>query len=144
MDKSVPDQFAAIALQPDRSTRPELQPIPPLPLPETRLESRVSDGLGAPPPAARMRTPEDMRARMAELRAHYAPFLENHTPPLPFARPRLDLREFEFRFEEPLDRADAQRPYAANNNMGRSHHPALPRAGRALGSLLPPHLQRAA
>ena len=63
MTDKIVDQFAAIALRPARSNRPALQPIPPLSLPNKRLESRLNDGLGAPPPAARLRTPQDVRAR---------------------------------------------------------------------------------
>jgi hypothetical protein len=104
------DQFAAIAQQPHRSTRPALLPIPPLRLPERRLECDHSDHLGAPGPAARLRTDADLRARMTELRQHYAPFLQDRTPALPRPRPRLDLREFLFRFETAEDRLDASRP----------------------------------
>jgi hypothetical protein len=58
-----------------------------------------------------MRTEADLRARVSELKQHFAPFLQNLTPPLPHVRPRQDLRRFLFRFEEPADRGDARRPY---------------------------------
>lgn len=106
-----PDRFAAIALRPAPASRAVLPHLPPLELPERRLESDLSDGLGVPPAPARLRTPEDLRWRLAELKERYAPFLEDHTPAAPISRPRLGLEEFSFRFETPEDRADSARQY---------------------------------
>ena len=103
------DPFAAIALQPAKTSRPMLEPIPPLTLIQRNLESDVSDGLGAPPPAPRLASQADLKVRMAELRQHYGPFLQNHTPLLPIHRPQQNLEQFLFRFETADDRQDAHR-----------------------------------
>ena len=113
------DPFAAIALQPAKTSRPQLEPIPPLALIERNLESDLSDGLGAPPPATRLASPADLTVRMAELRQHYHPFLQNHTPSLPFNRPQQNLEQFLFRFETAEDRQDAHRPYGDNGDWER-------------------------
>jgi len=106
------DPFAAIALQPVKTSRPKLEPLPPLPVIERNLESEQSDGLGIPSPAPRLASEADLSARMVELRQHYKPYLEDHTPPTPAARPRQELGQFLFRFETAEDRQDAHRPYS--------------------------------
>ncbi len=111
MGNANPDRFAAIALRPAPATRPVFPHLPPLELPERHLESDLSDGLGAPAAPARLRTVEDLRRRLAELKERYAPFLQNHTPPPSRTRPQQALTDFLFRFETAEDRADARRPY---------------------------------
>jgi hypothetical protein len=106
------DVVAAIALEPPPSARRGvLEPRPPLPVPDIELESRRGDPGVSFPHRAVMRTRGEFRAELAALRRKYAPYLEDRTPPVESARARVEFDTFDFRMEEPADRAGIERVF---------------------------------
>lgn len=108
---NVGDMFEDMAVGVDIRHRGGMEAVPAPKLPPKRLPLDPLDNEAAPPPHNKLDSPEKLRRRLRELREWYKPFLEDHTPPNPQARPRVDLETFDFRFEEPADYTDAQRPY---------------------------------
>ena len=82
---------------------------PPPSLPAIELESRHSDPSVNIPQRQRMRTLQDFRLALRELRNQYQPFLADYTPPAPITRARVELDAFQFRMEEPEDLHDISR-----------------------------------
>ena len=95
----------------DAPRRPEMEAVPAPVLPPRTLPSAGQPALSPPPPHEKLDSHEKMDQRVAELRAHYEPFLRDLTPADPEARPRRWLERFDFRFEQTEDRADVQRQY---------------------------------
>jgi hypothetical protein len=58
-----------------------------------------------------MRTREEFRSALAELRRQYAPYLEGHTPPAASSRARVEFDTFDFRMEEAADSTDIARVF---------------------------------
>ncbi len=94
----------------DRESRPDMEAVPAPDLPDRPLPTDNNPNLQKPSPHDKLDSPEKLRARVRELRQHYQPFLQDHTPEIAHPRPRRSLDRFAFRFEEPEDRADAHRP----------------------------------
>jgi hypothetical protein len=103
------DRFAAIAIQPAPPRRLQLRENPPPSLPGIELESARSNPSVEFPERHFMRTREEFRAALAELRKQYDPFLADCTPAAPVTRARLELDTFQFRMEEPDDLRDFSR-----------------------------------
>lgn len=100
------DVFAAIALETPPPQRPHGAEKRPPVLPDVQVESSKSDASVVLPHRKTMRTREEFRAGIAELRKRYAPFLEDRTPAAPATRDRIELDTFQFRMEEAQDRQD--------------------------------------
>jgi len=100
------DGFAAIALQTAPPRRPSLRENPPPVLPPIELEASRSNPTLDFPRRHMMRTNEEFRSALADLRKKYARFLADCTPPAQVTRERLDLDTFQFRMEEPQDLLD--------------------------------------
>jgi len=106
------DFFADMAAgMDDAPRRPEMEAVPAPALPPRELSTQGKPGLAPPPAHEKLDSHEKMNRRVAELRAHYEPFLRDLTPSDPDARPTRWLKRFDFRFEEDADKADVQRPY---------------------------------
>ena len=106
------DFFADMAAgMDDVPRRPEMEAVPAPVLPPRMLPSDGEPGLQPPPAHEKLDSHEKMDRRVAELRAHYEPFLRDLTPADPEARPTRWLERFDFRFEMAEDLADVQRPY---------------------------------
>jgi hypothetical protein len=103
------DQFATMAIQPAPPLRVHLRENPPPSLPTIELESGRSNPSVDFPQRHSMQTREEFRARLAELRKQYEPFLADYTPTAPVTRARIELDTFQFRMEEPEDLRDISR-----------------------------------
>ncbi len=103
------DIFAAIALEPPAPTRPQFRDKLPPVLPDIELESTHSNPAVNFPRRQVMQTRQEFRAALAKLKAQYAPYLTDGTPPAASTRARLELDSFQFRMEEPEDRNDITR-----------------------------------
>jgi len=103
------DRFAAIALQPAPAIRGHLVDNPPVPVPDIELESTQSNAAVDFPERHIMRTREEFRAALADLRKQYEPFLADYVPAAPVTRTRVELETFQFRMEEPEDLHDISR-----------------------------------
>jgi hypothetical protein len=104
--------FAAMDAGMEGEGRPDMEPVPRPVLPDRQLSAESDRSLTVPAAHDKLDSAKKLRARVAVLRRHYAPFLRDRTPPHEPSRPRLDLRAFDFRLETREDRADGQRPYA--------------------------------
>jgi len=110
------DFFAAIALETPPSDRKGLsEKLPPL-LPALELESSRNNPSTAFPRRKVMKTREEFRAALEELKKKYAPFLEDHTPTATSTRDRLALDDFDFRMEEPEDLKDISRVWRGDGS----------------------------
>ena len=106
------DVVAAIAFEsPPASRRTVLEPKPPVPVPDIEVESRRSDPTMNFPRRQMVRTREEFRSALTEMRRRYAPYLEDHTPPAASTRTRVELDTFDFRMEEAADRTDIARVF---------------------------------
>ena len=103
------DVFAAIALETPKPARPQLRENPPPVLPAIELQSSRSNPAVTFPRYPHMRTREEFRAALAELRRKSEPFLADLTPRAPQTRARLELDSFQFRMEETEDQQDFAR-----------------------------------
>ncbi len=103
------DIFAAIGLGPAPAQRPQLEEKLPPSLPPLEVESSKSNPGVEFPHRHVMRTREEFRSALAELKKHYAPYLENHTPSAASTREKLELDDFQFRMEEQEDFKDISR-----------------------------------
>ena len=103
--------------------RPAMEAVPAPEPPSSRLAIDNDATVVDPPAHDKLDSAEKLAARVAELRRQYEPFLRDLTPPDPLARPRQGLAEFDFRFEEAEDRAEAQRPYGEDGAWERVRLP---------------------
>lgn len=106
------DLFAAMAAGMDVEPKPDMEPVPAPRLSDQPLPTASKPSLQEPKAFDKLDSPAKLDQRVAELRRHYASFLEDCTPPNPEPRPRLNLSSFRFRFETPEDLSDVQRPYS--------------------------------
>jgi len=116
------ERFAAVEAQP-APPRAAMRENPPPALPSLELESERSDDSVEFPERHRIRTREEFRAALAELRSQYEPFLRDHTPPVPATRARVELDTFQFRMEEPEDLVDISRVSRGEGSWQDVHIP---------------------
>ena len=94
--------------------REDTERIPALPRPERELPHDAADARESErlPAWETVHDEASFHAELQRWRDWAGPWLEDHTQASRAeARPTLDLREFDFRFETPEDLADAQRRY---------------------------------
>ncbi len=117
------DVVAVIALEPPPSHRSRLEENVPPVLPPIELEASHSNPGVDFPERHVMRTKEEFRAALAELRKKYEPFLADYAPPAQQTRAPLELDTFQFRMEEPEDRQDFGRVWRGEGAWQAVHIP---------------------
>jgi hypothetical protein len=99
------DAFAEIATMAPVPLRPGLaQPSRAL-APETPLPLRSGSTAFSRPLSQKIQTAEELSAALEEMRARMSPFLADLAPALPATRARFSLDTFQWRIEQPADRA---------------------------------------
>lgn len=123
------DRFAEIAteLVSDRHAVLEHPEAPPKPA--NRLPLRV--GPGTPfRRSKKIKTAEDLRQELGDLRKRMQPFLEDLSPRLPETRGEVKVEAFDWRIETPGDRADFP---AVQQGSGAWEKVSIPHYGPPLG-----------
>ncbi|MCU0394495.1 MAG: hypothetical protein MUF29_01190 [Chitinophagaceae bacterium] len=100
-----PDKFAEIGNKAAATRVHLLQPQPAPVLPEKTLPLQKGGGKRFLP-MNRMDTPAELDSALQQQRLHYAPFLEDHAPPLASTRDTLSLTRFQWRVATAADRQD--------------------------------------
>jgi len=132
------DIFADIAGPQDRPSQPQpvsrrtdalVEPQPPS-LPRKVLPLAAVDPNAVFAPQDRLDTAEKLDRELDELRARYAPFMENLAPPIEETRLVLPLETFDWRVETDGDQADFGRVVAG---LGEWETVQIPHYGGPLG-----------
>ena len=130
MQPTTSDFFADIATarvadQRELLVAPAQAPVPDIVLPMSSADS------GSPfPQAARIRTHEQLKTALAQMRERYLPFMRDLAPGLPQTRSRLDFCTFQWRIETPQDRMRFDEVLAG---MGVWEDVVVPHYGPPLG-----------
>lgn len=106
-----------------------VEPQPPE-LEEKRIELSGIDETGMFVPLRKMSTGRELREELERQRERYAPFMEQHAPPLPSYRIRHELSEFDWRIGT---EADDRNFIGALQGEGRWTRVQIPHYGEPLG-----------
>ena len=100
------DRFAAIATELVSDRHSELRYPEMVPKSANALPLEPGSGQSSIPKAKKIKTPEQLRDALFDLRVRMKPFLQDHSPNLPATRDVLKIETFQWRIETPADRAN--------------------------------------
>ncbi len=125
-----PDKFEAIAVAGIQKHQSKIEINEPEKLLQIELESKVGDASLPVIKHKKMDSREEFDAELSRLKQQYKPFLADNTPSFTATRSRLELKEFQFRMEESLDRTDIARVF---NGDGQWQQLTIPHYTGPLG-----------